>query len=55
MASPGLVHYSIDSPVWLLIFGATVLIGLMLLVWGSRMGRSVLPVPRISLTIDWKG
>jgi hypothetical protein len=55
MAGLGLVHYSVDSPVWLLTFGAMVLVGLTLLVWGGRTVRAVLPVPRLSIAVERNG
>lgn len=51
----GLVHYGVDSSLWLVAFGMTVLVGLTLVVWGGRTVRSVLPVPRISISIKRNG
>jgi hypothetical protein len=51
----GLVHYGVDSSLWLLTFGTTVLVGLTLFVWGGRTVLSVLPVPRLTVSIERNG
>ena len=51
----GLVHYSVDNSLWLVTFGMTVLVGLTLFVWGGRTVLAVLPVPRISVSIERNG
>lgn len=52
VAGFGIIHYGVDSALWLLVFGATALVGLVLLAWGGRTLFSVLPVPRISVSVE---
>lgn len=45
----GLVHYGVASTFWLLIFGVITLVGLILLVWGSK---TVLSAVSVEITVS---